>query len=78
MGRAREDTMNAGSPAGINPRFIGLKPPRNMRMPACAREVTEMELIVGALLEVMDDEDVRPASQQDRLDEALAARCASL
>ncbi len=37
-----------------------------------------MELIVGALLEVMDDEDVRPASERDRLDEVLAARCASL
>lgn len=37
-----------------------------------------MELIVGALLEVMDDQDVRRASERDRLDEALAARCSSL
>jgi hypothetical protein len=37
-----------------------------------------MELIVGALLEVMDDEDARGFPQRDRLDEALAARCASL
>ena len=49
-----------------------------MRMPACAWEVTEMELIVGALLEVMDVEEVRAVPQRDRLDEALAARCASL
>ena len=37
-----------------------------------------MELIVGALLEVMDDVDERGVPQRDRLDEALAARCASL
>jgi hypothetical protein len=37
-----------------------------------------MELIVGALLEVMDDEGERTGSPRDRLDEVLAARCASL
>lgn len=38
-----------------------------------------MELIVGALLEVMDGEDERThASERERLDEVLAARCASL
>ena len=37
-----------------------------------------MELIVGALLEVMDDQEVRRASERDRLDEALLARCSSL
>ena len=41
-------------------------------------EVTRMELIVGALLEVMDDPEVHRASEPGRLDEALAARCASL
>lgn len=41
-------------------------------------EVTRMELIVGALLEVMDDEGERTGSERARLDEALAARCASL
>ena len=36
-----------------------------------------MELIVGVLLEVVDDDEGRAASERDRLDEALAARCAS-
>ena len=37
-----------------------------------------MELIIGALLEVMEPDDARVASERDRLDEALAARCSSL
>lgn len=37
-----------------------------------------MELIVGALLEVMDPEEARAGSERERLDEALAARCATL
>lgn len=36
-----------------------------------------MELIVGALLEVMDPADADARQERDRLDETLAARCAA-
>jgi hypothetical protein len=37
-----------------------------------------MELMVGALLEVLDASEASAGSERDRLDEALAARCAAL
>ena len=40
-------------------------------------EVVEVELIVGALVAIMDEEDDREISRTD-FDEVLAARCASL
>lgn len=41
-----------------------------------AEEVVEVELIVGALVAIVDDED--PDLGDIDLDEVLAARCASL
>lgn len=37
-----------------------------------------MDLIVGALLEVMDGGDAREASEIAHVDEALSARCTAL
>ena len=37
-----------------------------------------MELIVGALIVIMEDDEARPEMRRSDLDEALAARCAAL
>jgi hypothetical protein len=48
-------------------------------MPPCPQEVSAVDLIVGALLEIMDEDPAAEAvPARVSLDETLAARCASL
>ena len=70
----------SGSPEQRFPELTAPSPGRNV--PAICvceharEEVVEVELIVGALMAVMDD--VEPDVERTDFDEVLAARCASL